>query len=91
MKQTAKSYNSTLRPLSSKKQAVLDSEAEEYQRMLERSNGLCWICMVKKATEKNHSRDLKRFVPSCRECHAPNGKHIYLDEVIGGEDETNTD
>ncbi len=71
---------SPIKRISKKRQAILRREAIQYKDMIEQSNGLCWICKKRKATEKNHTRGRGRFVPSCRECHAPGGEHKYLEE-----------
>ncbi|KKL83964.1 hypothetical protein LCGC14_1969440 [marine sediment metagenome] len=69
-----------MRRVSKKRQAILTQEAIQLKIMLEQSNGLCWICKKRRAVEKSHTKKRDRFVPSCRECHSPDGKHKYLEE-----------
>ena len=71
-----------LKPISKNRQRIERQEAIKMKSMLKQSNGLCWICRARKATEKSHARDRKTFVPSCRECHSPNGVHKYLDKTL---------
>ena len=88
MKKKQRSYNSTIPSSSKKRKVILDKEAVQLKIMLEQSNGMCWICGIRKATEKSHTRDRKKFVPTCRECHTGNdarlGAHRYLEDI--GED-----
>ncbi len=71
---------SPLKKVSKKQQAILRREAKQMKQMLEESDGMCWVCGQRPAVEPSHTRDRKRFKPSCRECHYPNGEHKYLGE-----------
>ena len=88
-----KPFNSTLnvyKPLKakrrlhkvSKKQAgIKEYESAKAQDMLKTCKGKCMICGNIAPLGKNHTRDRKRFILSCYDCHFPNGIHRYLDEV----------
>jgi len=88
-----KPFNSTLnvyKPLKakkglnkvSKKQVVIkNTEKIKAQELLEICGGKCMKCGKIAPLAKNHTRDRKRFILSCYDCHFPNGIHRYLDEV----------
>ncbi len=67
-----------IKRISKKMQAIKRKEKIQYQIMIDQSDGLCWVCYARRAVELSHTKDRKRFVPSCRECHAPDGVHRYL-------------
>jgi len=71
---------SRISPISDKRKELLAREVEEAQRMTVECGGKCMICGRKARLEKNHTRDRKRFVMSCRECHFPSNQHRYLDD-----------
>ena len=71
-----------LRKVSDKRKETLRVEAKLAADMLEACKGHCMICGKLAPLEKNHTRDRKRFVLSCRSCHSPGGVHKYLDEVL---------
>ena len=74
---------SHLKKMSKKCQAILSEEAIIVNKMLIACQGRCMICGKFASLEKNHTRDRKRFVLSCRECHLfPNGRHKYLDDMV---------
>ena len=70
-----------LAKVSKKRKKTLSEEAKARDEMLEKCEGHCFICGRFAPLEKNHTRDRKRFVLSCRECHSPDGVHKYLDEI----------
>ena len=70
-----------MKPISVKRKIKLMQEAVLALEMLERSQGRCMICGAVAPLEKNHTRDRKRFILTCRSCHCPGGKHKYLDDV----------
>ncbi len=69
-----------IKRVSKKMQAIKRKEKIQYQIMVDQSDGLCWVCRKSMAVEPSHTKDRKRFVPSCRECHSPNGVHKFLPE-----------
>jgi len=71
---------SFLKKMSKKRQEILSEEAVIANEMLIACQGHCMLCGKYAPLEKNHTRDRKRFVLSCRECHSPNGRHKYLNE-----------
>lgn len=87
-----KPFNSTLnvyKPLKAKKRInkvsakqheVKANENIQAQELLEKCKGKCMICEQKAPLEKNHTRDRKRFILTCHDCHSPLGQHKYLDD-----------
>lgn len=67
--------------ISAKQMALKKEEDIKAQEMLEICEGKCMICGKIAPLEKNHTRNRKRFLLSCHECHSPKGIHRYLDEV----------
>ena len=70
-----------LKRISDKRKELLRQEAKKVKELMAECQGHCMICGKFAPLEKNHSRDRKRFIMSCRECHFPNGRHRYLDDV----------
>ena len=76
---------SFLKKMSKKRQEILSEEAIIVKLLLEQCQGRCMICGKLAPLEKNHTRDRKRFVMSCRQCHQGGthiGNHRYLDEEV---------
>ena len=73
---------SPIKKISPKRQKTLRDEAKVVSEMLEQCEGRCMICGQKpfSGLEKNHTKDRKRFILSCRSCHAPGGAHKYLED-----------
>ena len=69
-----------LNPISEKRKKLLGAEDIVAQKMLESCGGKCMLCGKYAILEKNHTRDRKRFILTCRECHRPGGVHRYLDD-----------
>lgn len=69
--------------ISKKQRAIKAREKVLMEQMMKESNGLCWLCRKRQAVEPSHTKDRKRFVPSCRACHTGGNKlgdHRYLEE-----------
>jgi len=76
MKRTA------IKKISEKRKKLLEAEDILARLMLEECGGKCMLCGKKASLEKNHTRNRKRFILTCRECHSPGGVHRYLDDNV---------
>jgi len=71
-----------IKPVSKKRQQILGREAIQVKLLLEQCKGLCMTCGQKpdwRGLQKSHTRDRKRFILQCANCHSPNGEHQYLE------------
>ncbi len=75
--------------ISDKRRAILAREAIQVKLLLEACGGRCMICgkwVGDKNLHKSHTRNRRRFVMSCYECHFPENRHKYLkDKEVGNE------
>lgn len=72
-----------LSKISKRQRAIKAGEEVLMAQMMKESDDLCWICKKRPAVEPSHTKDRKRFVPSCRACHTGGNKlgdHRYLEE-----------
>ena len=76
MKRTA------IKKISEKRKKLLEAEDILARLMLEECGGKCMLCGKYAILEKNHTRNRKRFILTCRECHFPAGYHRYLDDNV---------
>lgn len=73
---------SRIKPISDKRKATLGREAIQVKLLLEACKGHCMVCnkwVGDKNLYKSHTRNRRRFVMSCNDCHFPEGAHQYLD------------
>ena len=75
-----------LRRISDRRKALLEKETIQTQILLENCGGLCMTCGQKpdfRGLQKSHTRNRKRFILECANCHSPKGEHRYLpDEKV---------
>lgn len=69
-----------LNKVSLKQERIKREENKLAQEMLEQCGGKCMICGKTAPLQKNHTRNRRRFILSCVECHFPDGYHKYLDD-----------
>ena len=74
-----------LKRLSPQKKCELIEEQKIVKELLEICKGMCMNCGKKPdwlGLQKSHTKDRKKFILVCVNCHSPEGKHQYLKELI---------